>query len=543
MVHLSESPDDPIAVARPPTSSRHEAAQTQKSWVSEHESQPQSFVEDAPQLVVDPGTVIGKRKLVVCEQREREDGLHGEGCMKRAKVDLSTKQSVQLLRGGPDYTEVAVLKDLQKQLHEDFSYLEEQCIRTLFESLSSFYALTHLFLLNKQNEVLKRLNLKVVPPCPNLTKRNKGKGRALEDAEFDKERQWLLEVLANHERINNLIDAGDVDGSSQDKLDSDDGRMVECGCCFSECPARPPGRRGTRKSNGKCLLFDAEVDKHNDEVIQAAAVALEQVKQELPDVEQNVLRVEPPPAPRQIASPQRIRPILRPLFRPLPLVGGQLIPPPAPYMLGEQLPPAHILARMRNHLFAAPLMHDNAFPLPNELAGHRFDQLNINPVFVQARAMQAPLNLPGVPPLNHPMPVPNPPNLNMLPVPYLPLAQLPVQIGVPPMNLAAPHIPRAAAHAHEVVNPAQNLLHPVPPLVVPHQFVPPAVLPFSQHHLHCPRLFRDQGHQRQGGFLPYPLMAPPMQPQMPLPLSPQNGPGQDLQDFLPQAVQNHPILG
>ena len=116
-------------------------------------------------------------------------------------------------------------------MHQDFSYVEERFIRGVFNSLGTCYALTHLFLLAKQREVLKRLYLTTVPPVPNLVKLDKGKGRALEDAQFDRERRWLLEFL---ERDHARVVAGGEPSQDQINVVGDDGRMIDCGCCFIE---------------------------------------------------------------------------------------------------------------------------------------------------------------------------------------------------------------------------------------------------------------------------------------------------------------------
>ncbi|KAG6857032.1 hypothetical protein H0H87_010705 [Tephrocybe sp. NHM501043] len=380
------------------------------------------------------------------ESVETEDSKSrgGESPVKRIKVNYGSRYRPR--QGGPHYAELAV-----NQLHEDFSYVEEKLIRAVFSAFNSLYAPAHLFLLAKQKEVLKRSHRTMVPPLPSKIDPNKekGKGRALQDAEFDRERKWLLEELAKD------IECIEIKDNDENEVESE-GRVIECGCCFSEylsksdikcmsiegcesffspsalrrslsehqfnlweridqrreiaaaglvledCPfcefgceivddkatfvcqntehcGKESCRRckklnhlpktceevredearegrhyiaeamkegcnkitcpfcntiscylcrkivtgydhfntaqpGTKRRNGKCLLFDEVAERHNDDVIQAAAHALEHVRRELPHVNENELRVEPPPPPRHLRSyPRRhFRPPMQP---------------------------------------------------------------------------------------------------------------------------------------------------------------------------------------------------------------------------------------
>ncbi|KAG6868357.1 hypothetical protein C0993_004478 [Termitomyces sp. T159_Od127] len=219
--------------------------------------------------------------------KRRYNAHEGQGSvkepLKRVKVDYANRARPRTR--GLDYVELAV-----SQLHKDFSYVEEGLIRAVFKSLGSCYAPTHLFLLTKQKEVLKRLHLTTVPPVPNFAKSDKGKRRALEDAEFDRERRWLLEVLSN--QGNNAHDVVEG-GISRNQLEiaSDDRRMMEY-----------------RHNNdvGLCS-FALEFRKIDSfQVIQAAATALEQIKRDYPDVEQNEFIQDLPPLRRKPA-PRRPR--------------------------------------------------------------------------------------------------------------------------------------------------------------------------------------------------------------------------------------------
>ncbi|KAH0579682.1 hypothetical protein H2248_002525 [Termitomyces sp. 'cryptogamus'] len=176
---------------------------------------------EAPSL----GKSSVKRKY---SANEEHNGVNE--ALKRAKVDSATR--VRPRRRGPDYVELAV-----SRLHEDFYYVEERLIRGVFKSCGSCYALTHLFLLAKQREVLKRLHLTAVPSVPNLVKSDKGKSRAMEDAEFDCERKWLLEFLTNQEKGHARVVAEGETLQDQIEVIGDGERMIDCGCCFTEYPS------------------------------------------------------------------------------------------------------------------------------------------------------------------------------------------------------------------------------------------------------------------------------------------------------------------
>lgn len=102
----------------------------------------------------------------------------------------------------------------------DFPDIPKPHLRKTFFSKNALYAPTHLFLAaEKKSGAPLPYNPKRITARPA----GKGKRRALEDAEFEKERQWL-------------INRKDVDAHTPEAVDEDeceDGDGIECGCCFS----------------------------------------------------------------------------------------------------------------------------------------------------------------------------------------------------------------------------------------------------------------------------------------------------------------------
>jgi TRIAD3 protein (E3 ubiquitin-protein ligase RNF216) len=93
---------------------------------------------------------------------------------------------------------------MQRCLKKDFPSHSEGYLRESLNLLHGLYAPTHVFLLENSRPGIKR-------PC-NIFRTN-GKHKELYDEEFDKEREWILEVTAENDEC-------------------EDG--IECGCCFAK---------------------------------------------------------------------------------------------------------------------------------------------------------------------------------------------------------------------------------------------------------------------------------------------------------------------
>lgn len=107
----------------------------------------------------------------------------------------------------------------------DFPYIPKPHVRRRFLANNGLYAPTYLFLKEEQTQ----------KPLPYHTKsapsRMTGKGKAKQDLEFDKEREWLLLKMQGDVALEDkIMDETDEQGHEN----CDDG--IECGCCFSSNP-------------------------------------------------------------------------------------------------------------------------------------------------------------------------------------------------------------------------------------------------------------------------------------------------------------------
>lgn len=93
----------------------------------------------------------------------------------------------------------------------------------MFTQHNGLYAPTYLFL----DEERKSGKLPYKLKATALRVRDKGKGVARHDDEFQRERDWLLSQLDEQEEIRIQEELGEG-------IEDDDG--IECGCCFSTYP-------------------------------------------------------------------------------------------------------------------------------------------------------------------------------------------------------------------------------------------------------------------------------------------------------------------
>ncbi|KAG5653918.1 hypothetical protein H0H81_009275 [Sphagnurus paluster] len=126
---------------------------------------------------------------------------------KRSKVDYSSIR--RPFRGGRHYFDLAF-----NQLRTDFPDVPRDYIETILKKHKSFYAPSHLALIDEYNHYQD----KPLPYVPRVTPftRKKGKGRELHDDEFKKEREWLLQ---------------EISGRQEHEAE------VECSCCYSTFPS------------------------------------------------------------------------------------------------------------------------------------------------------------------------------------------------------------------------------------------------------------------------------------------------------------------
>lgn len=106
----------------------------------------------------------------------------------------------------------------------DFPRIPKPHIRSrLFNN--RFYAPTYLLLTEELKKQPLPFKLKTINSVV-------GKGKAREDPEFDKEREWVLLKVVELATEQDVALATSVN----EKEYEDNGEGIECGCCFSEYP-------------------------------------------------------------------------------------------------------------------------------------------------------------------------------------------------------------------------------------------------------------------------------------------------------------------
>lgn len=150
------------------------------------------------------------------------------------KIDYCTKDrehkgglyyfELALVWNSPLFVRYSILILRQNQLMVDFPYVPKPYLRMrLLEN--RFYAPTHLLLGEQEKQDSPPYARKSVPS------RVSGKGKAKFDAEFEAERQWLLQQQDAHISTDGArLEATNGD----DNDDCEDG--IECGCCFASYP-------------------------------------------------------------------------------------------------------------------------------------------------------------------------------------------------------------------------------------------------------------------------------------------------------------------
>ncbi|GAA6031635.1 hypothetical protein JCM8097_006559 [Rhodosporidiobolus ruineniae] len=156
----------------------------------------------------------GKEKEVEKTQEERD-----EETMRKAKmwVEKGDRQA-----GGKNYEEAALA-----QLYLDFPTIQQNNLKKLFASSSSFYTPAYLAAQKAVNQTNEERGYKLMAGS-SRARPAKGKGKT--DEEFERERKWVVEELSAYKSAQRRADAKEK--KLQEEIDS--GAYFECGCCFGE---------------------------------------------------------------------------------------------------------------------------------------------------------------------------------------------------------------------------------------------------------------------------------------------------------------------
>ncbi|KAJ7685299.1 hypothetical protein DFH06DRAFT_969243 [Mycena polygramma] len=182
--------------------------------VRQHHSQDQVVETVLHALFEDPAYPKvdrkGKRKRV---EDDGEEDIRGRP---KSKFDYSSKD--REYKGGVHYDQLCI-----DHLMLDFPLIPKPYIRQTLVAHHSLYAPTHVFLAEQKRGGGE---LPYTPKTIPSRLPAKGKRKALHDAEFEKEREWITsqdrEAAKEKEPVN-IEEFGGEDG-------------IECGCCFSDYP-------------------------------------------------------------------------------------------------------------------------------------------------------------------------------------------------------------------------------------------------------------------------------------------------------------------
>ncbi|KAF8575225.1 hypothetical protein K439DRAFT_1370428 [Ramaria rubella] len=173
-----------------------------------------ALFEDASYPRTEKSTGTGKRKRTADEEAEEAQAREKT----RRKLELDYASCERVIPGG-HYVDLAL-----SQLLADFPLIPKPHVRSMLFAHRCLYAPTHLFLAQEANGGHVPYKRKTVPS------RVTGKERLLHDAEFEKERAWLVEHLARKDNASAEPDT--KDGEEDEDEECEDG--IECGCCFSK---------------------------------------------------------------------------------------------------------------------------------------------------------------------------------------------------------------------------------------------------------------------------------------------------------------------
>ncbi|CAA7261257.1 unnamed protein product [Cyclocybe aegerita] len=173
------------------------------------------------------------------KERQRDEEPEGAGReAKRVKVDYASVERV--FEGGVRYFDAALT-----QLQADFPFIPKPYLRRQLQAQRSLYAPTHLKIAAEERELAVTRDRRPYTLKATAYKALKGKGRAVVDEAFEKERRWLVAHLEGRE-------AGDEEGAAEPQVEVaadkgkgkekaadeepplEEGEGIECQCCFSE---------------------------------------------------------------------------------------------------------------------------------------------------------------------------------------------------------------------------------------------------------------------------------------------------------------------
>ncbi|KAJ3874538.1 hypothetical protein F5051DRAFT_335588, partial [Lentinula edodes] len=147
-----------------------------------------------------------------------KDLLEGDQHKKPRLTELDYSRIDRNKKGGAVYRGLCL-----EHLLVDFPDVPKNHIKKTLFAHGVLYAPTHLCLCDEKR---RGLPFNYIPVQPINTSSLKGKGRALEDAEFEREHAWLLEKLKDEDVK--------LDETTAEQLDRQG--SIECGCCFGTYP-------------------------------------------------------------------------------------------------------------------------------------------------------------------------------------------------------------------------------------------------------------------------------------------------------------------